>query len=265
MPTATLFKLSSKFHVDHWLTSTIISLVFSSIGSKKNSKKGADRSQPQLTQAYILGGISCKLWGNRIMTRKEAALNRQKALAEGARQYLGKICSKHPELGGLRMLNGGKCRGCTRARRNSAKFRAKANARRRTPEFRAYRRRTLRKGSILRLKFRMRARINAALRLGGQKKSARTMDLVGCTSQFLKQYLEQQFLPGMTWANHGEWHIDHIRPLNTFDLSNLSQQHLAFHYTNLRPLWSVDNLHRPRDGSDVRGRLIASSGRGEQL
>jgi hypothetical protein len=48
----------------------------------------------------------------------------------------------------------------------------------------------------------------------------------------------------MTWANHGEWHIDHIRPLASFDLRKEDHLVLAFHYTNLQPLWAQENLRK---------------------
>lgn len=86
------------------------------------------------------------------------------------------------------------------------------------------------------------------MRLGTKFTSC--MDLVGCDMAFLKDYIEQQFKEGMTWNNHGnaddKWNIDHIRPLFTFDLHDLEEQKLAFHYTNLRPLWFKENISRNR-------------------
>ena len=70
--------------------------------------------------------------------------------------------------------------------------------------------------------------------------------MLGCTIGELKIYLEQQFKPGMTWENHiiDGWHIDHIRPLSSFDLTVLEQYKQACHYTNLQPLWAKDNLSK---------------------
>jgi len=48
----------------------------------------------------------------------------------------------------------------------------------------------------------------------------------------------------MTWENHGEWHIDHIKPCASFDLSDKKEQIMCFHYTNLQPLWGSDNLSK---------------------
>ena len=67
---------------------------------------------------------------------------------------------------------------------------------------------------------------------------------LGCSIKELKQYLESKFLPGMSWDNwtfYG-WHIDHIKPLSSFNLTDRNQLLEACHYTNLQPLWATDNL-----------------------
>lgn len=69
-----------------------------------------------------------------------------------------------------------------------------------------------------------------------------TMRLVGCSIEYLMAYIEGKFLDGMTWDNYGEWHIDHIRPCASFDLTDLQQQKQCFNYRNLQPLWAKDNL-----------------------
>ena len=66
--------------------------------------------------------------------------------------------------------------------------------------------------------------------------------LLGCSIDYLKKYLENKFKPGMSWNNHGKWHIDHIKPCASFDLSKPEEQRKCFHYTNLQPLWAKDNL-----------------------
>ena len=91
-------------------------------------------------------------------------------------------------------------------------------------------------------------RVRIRLALKGQNKSTSTMKLLGCTIKFLKTHLQSQFTKDMSWANYGRkkavkcWHIDHIRPCASFDLSKLSQQRKCFNYKNLQPLWAKDNI-----------------------
>ena len=93
-----------------------------------------------------------------------------------------------------------------------------------------------------RLKKILRSRLRAALK-NNQKKGSAVKDL-GCTIDFLKNYLENQFAPGMTWENQGEWEIDHIIPLSAFDLQDPKQLKKACHYKNLQPLWKHENLKK---------------------
>ena len=73
-------------------------------------------------------------------------------------------------------------------------------------------------------------------------KCKKTVELVGCSVQELKRHIESQFTRGMSWQKMGMIHLDHKIPLASFDLEDAEQQRLAFHYTNLQPLWARDNL-----------------------
>ena len=88
----------------------------------------------------------------------------------------------------------------------------------------------------------LRCRLYQALK-NNQKVGSAVRDL-GCTISELKRYLESKFQSGMTWDNYGlyGWHIDHIKPLASFDLNDRKQLLEACHYTNLQPLWAKDNL-----------------------
>jgi hypothetical protein len=68
--------------------------------------------------------------------------------------------------------------------------------------------------------------------------------LFGCSHSEMIQHIESQFEDGMAWDNHGQygWHLDHIKPLSLFDLSNEAQAKEAMHYTNVQPLWWRDNI-----------------------
>ena len=78
--------------------------------------------------------------------------------------------------------------------------------------------------------------------LKGYSRSERSTELVGCTWEKLAKHLQSQFEHWMSWDNYGsEWHVDHIKPCAAFDLSIERERFACFHYTNLRPLRSIDN------------------------
>lgn len=102
-----------------------------------------------------------------------------------------------------------------------------------------------------RIRHNLRTRINLVLK--GKIKSGSTMNLLGCDIKFFMQYMEGLFLPGMTWDNHTRkgWHIDHMIPCASFDLTDPEQQKECFHYTNLQPLWAEDNLRKSDKVPDI--------------
>lgn len=94
------------------------------------------------------------------------------------------------------------------------------------------------------LKNALRRRVYNALKNGWKSGSA--VDDLGCTIEELKKHLEDQFESGMSWDNWSKtgWHIDHIKPLSSFDLTNPEEFKKACHYTNLQPMWAEDNLRK---------------------
>lgn len=96
---------------------------------------------------------------------------------------------------------------------------------------------------LYRVKKNLRSRIADALK--GKSKSAKTLQLLGCSITEFKEYLEERFYDKMTWENYGSyWHIDHIKPCSLFDLLNEKEQFQCFHYTNMQPLKAEDNLKK---------------------
>lgn len=89
----------------------------------------------------------------------------------------------------------------------------------------------------------LRCRVYLALKNTNSPKYFKHDESIGCTPEFLRQYLESKFLEGMSWGNYDKfgWHIDHILPCASFDLDDPAQQIKCFHYTNLQPMWAVDN------------------------
>lgn len=78
------------------------------------------------------------------------------------------------------------------------------------------------------------------------QKSEDTKTLIGCTIPELRAHIDDQMVEGMSWDNYSKfgWHIDHIKPCSSFDLSDTEQQKQCFHYTNLQPLWATENLQK---------------------
>jgi hypothetical protein len=80
----------------------------------------------------------------------------------------------------------------------------------------------------------------------GVGRKRKMLGWLGCSAEQFKLYIQQLFKPGMTWNNNSEWDIDHIQPLATFDPLNDNDMMIAWHYTNMRPLWSSENRGRPK-------------------
>ena len=86
----------------------------------------------------------------------------------------------------------------------------------------------------------LRTRLNLAMKRNQQAGSA-VRDL-GITILEFRDYIERLWKPGMAWENYGTWHLDHVRPLSSFDLTDRKQFLLAAHYTNYQPLWAHENI-----------------------
>lgn len=91
---------------------------------------------------------------------------------------------------------------------------------------------------------------------GGRKEIARTVEALGYTTEQFRDHIERQFQDGMTWANHGQWHVDHIRPVSSFDLADPQERKFCNALENLRPLWAVDNM---RKGAKVLAKTASNS------
>lgn len=95
-----------------------------------------------------------------------------------------------------------------------------------------------------RLAANLRTRLRNAVKY--QQKAGSAVRDLGCTIEELNKHLESRFQEGMSWDNWSKsgWHIDHIRPLSGFDLTDIEELKEACHYTNLQPLWAQDNLKK---------------------
>jgi hypothetical protein len=90
----------------------------------------------------------------------------------------------------------------------------------------------------------VRSLINGSFRRGTNqfKKSAKTENILGCTIEEFRNYIESKFTEGMNWKNRDKWHLDHIKPIalaeSEEDIIKLN------HYTNFQPLWAIDNIRK---------------------
>tara|TARA_R100000231_G_scaffold138321_1_gene116422 strand:- start:176 stop:1045 length:870 start_codon:yes stop_codon:yes gene_type:complete len=90
----------------------------------------------------------------------------------------------------------------------------------------------------------LRCRLHTALKAYKISKCNSATKLLGISIPKFMEYFESKFTNGMSWDNYGKWHIDHIVPCASFDLTKESEQKKCFHYTNLQPLWAHDNLSK---------------------
>lgn len=102
-------------------------------------------------------------------------------------------------------------------------------------------------------------RLRALLKITEGEKAGEIKELIGCSILDFIKHLESLWLPGMSWKNYGckngDWQLDHIIPCAAFDLADPEQQKACYHYTNVRPLWKIDNIKKGAkmpNGKDLR-------------
>ena len=168
--------------------------------------------------------------------KKNYIKNKERILKKGREYY-----QKNKKIINKRKRNYQKLY-CSRNKEKILKWAKKARMKRRD-KFNKYIRDRLKKDINFKLRKTIRARIRLALK--NDKKRSKTLKLLGVNNIITaKKHLEKLFKPRMTWKNHGKWHIDHIIPCSSFDLTKASEQRECFHYTNLQPLWASENLSK---------------------
>lgn len=104
------------------------------------------------------------------------------------------------------------------------------------------RRKKYHENHIYRLSQNVRNRLNSFLKNKGYRKKGKTFEIIGCSPSQLKEHIEKQFKKGMSWENRELFHIDHIIPLSSAKTEE--ELYKLSHYTNLQPLWIVENLKK---------------------
>jgi hypothetical protein len=105
-----------------------------------------------------------------------------------------------------------------------------------------YMKKMLENDPIFRVLHNIRCRVSSYCSAIRANKIAKTKEMLGVDLDCFKSYMESKFQEGMTWENYGKWHVDHIKPIS---LATTEQQIIELnHYTNLQPLWAVDNIKK---------------------
>lgn len=100
----------------------------------------------------------------------------------------------------------------------------------------------LNKDNMFKLKCSIRNLVRSSFKNLGYNKNSKTFQILGCTSMEFYEHIESQFVDGMNWNNRKLWHIDHIIPVS---LAKTEEELIKLnHYTNLRPLWAIDNIRK---------------------
>lgn len=92
----------------------------------------------------------------------------------------------------------------------------------------------------------LRTRVQCALRLQSAAKAHKTAQLLGVPVPEFKEIIAAQFTGDMSWSNYGydTWHLDHIRPCDSFDLTDPAQQLICFNWRNQQPLSACENMSK---------------------
>ncbi len=111
------------------------------------------------------------------------------------------------------------------------------------PDFyKTYRKNRYHNDPQFKLRLTLSTRLADILKKKNTIKDSSILKLLGCTLDELKQYIENIFKHNMNWDNWGKvWELDHIKPCSSFDLTDIEEQKICFHYTNLQPLYKQEN------------------------
>lgn len=99
-----------------------------------------------------------------------------------------------------------------------------------------------------RIKCSLRNRFWQSLKLQHGIKQCSFDEYIGCALSELRDHIESLWRDGMSWDNYGKgdgkWNIDHIIPCDDFDLTQRDEQLRCYHYSNLQPMWAIENARK---------------------
>ena len=82
----------------------------------------------------------------------------------------------------------------------------------------------------------------------GFSKNGRTQEILGCSFEEFKIYIENLFQEGMSWENHGDWHLDHRTPVSW--AKSESEVYDLNKYENFKPMWAFENMSKGNKYTD---------------
>lgn len=210
----------------HWASGPVVTAFAITPLKQIHQEQRRARHAEYSRQWRLLNPESHKRSAARRAAKLKSATAERKRLWRISRTNQCQQCGK-PFIPKLYLLKEGKGRFCS--------HRCAWDGQRRTPE----------QALQFKITKTLRRRIYFAIRRNKGIKSGTTTAMLGCSVAFLKERLETQFKRGMTWKNYGRvWHIDHIRPCADFDLTKPEEQKKCFHWTNLQPLRSSENMRK---------------------
>ena len=102
--------------------------------------------------------------------------------------------------------------------------------------------------NLFKLTILIRKLIYTSIKKKGYSKKSKVNNILGCSFDDFKSHIENQFKEGMSWENHGEWHLDHKTPISW---ANTEEEIYDLnHFENFQPLWAYDNLSKGNKWSD---------------
>ena len=182
------------------------------------------------------GGV--RIWDGKQMRNKQESRNQNRKRHKGAHKVSNKAYyeAHKEEINAYR-----------EAYRKAHKEEQKAYSEAHKPQRNKLRNERRKTDPIYKLNCLLSGGLRAALKAQGASKNNRTLKYSCCTLAFLYAHLKKQFTTGMTWENHGEWHIDHRKPKAKFNLKNEEEIYMMQHWTNLQPMWASENIAKGGD------------------
>jgi len=202
------------------------------------------RRQLQSMNSLESEKLKRKAWDRARMERIRGNPELLEALRAYRREYLRRRMRENEEA---RRKNRERALESYRRRRDEINARRRAEYGPRPPRLPVIKRkrRSRRRPSPVELRLIKRCRRRFEKVVKGKRSPGNTRAFIGTSLEGLQGWLELQWKPGMNWEEYGKaWHIDHKRPIASFDLTIEAEVKACFHFTNLQPLWADENIRK---------------------